>query len=195
MRRTNRARVATRRLRAVAVASVLLSIFGCAREADRVEVPGRDGALKTTAVERAARRAFDGAPPVIPHESFSVVCTQCHNREGLDVAGVGFAPPSPHEATAGLSLISRCRQCHVFSVTDDEFRTNSFASLRQDLRRGGRASAGAPPVMPHSAFMRENCVACHTGPAAREEIRTSHPERIRCRQCHVERQADEEFSG
>jgi cytochrome c-type protein NapB len=33
--------------------------------------------------------------------------------------------------------------------------------------------------------MRENCAACHTGPAAREEIRTSHPERTRCRQCHV----------
>ena len=33
--------------------------------------------------------------------------------------------------------------------------------------------------------MRENCAACHDGPGAREEIRTSHPERTRCRQCHV----------
>ena len=24
----------------------------------------------------------------------------------------------------------------------------------------------APPVMPHPVFMRENCVACHSGPAA-----------------------------
>ena len=44
----------------------------------------------------------------------------------------------------------------------------------------------APPVMPHSAFMRENCLACHSGPAAREEIRTPHPERPRCGQCHVQ---------
>jgi cytochrome c-type protein NapB len=33
--------------------------------------------------------------------------------------------------------------------------------------------------------MRENCTACHDGPAAREEIRTPHPERVRCRQCHL----------
>jgi predicted CXXCH cytochrome family protein len=33
--------------------------------------------------------------------------------------------------------------------------------------------------------MRENCAACHVGPGAREEIITTHPERTRCRQCHV----------
>ena len=34
-------------------------------------------------------------------------------------------------------------------------------------------------------IVRANCVACHSGPAAREEIRTTHPERVRCNQCHV----------
>jgi cytochrome c-type protein NapB len=43
--------------------------------------------------------------------------------------------------------------------------------------------------------MRENCAACHAGPAAREEIRTSHPERTRCRQCHVEVTARSEFDS
>jgi hypothetical protein len=33
--------------------------------------------------------------------------------------------------------------------------------------------------------MRENCIACHDGPGAREEVRTNHPERWRCRQCHL----------
>jgi cytochrome c-type protein NapB len=33
--------------------------------------------------------------------------------------------------------------------------------------------------------MRENCAACHSGPGARAEIITTHPERVRCRQCHV----------
>ena len=53
------------------------------------------------------------------------------------------------------------------------------------LIAGDRATAGAPPRIPHRLLMRENCVACHDGPAAREEIRTDHPERDRCRQCHV----------
>ena len=55
----------------------------------------------------------------------------------------------------------------------------------QDLSAGDRASGGAPPRIPHRILMRENCGSCHDGPAAREEIRTSHPERTRCRQCHV----------
>ena len=70
-------------------------------------------------------------------------------------------------------------------VSDDVFRENSFAGLPQDLRRGERAHEHAPPVMPHAVFMRENCAACHTGEAARAEIRCSHPERLQCVQCHV----------
>ncbi len=51
----------------------------------------------------------------------------------------------------------------------------------------------APPVIPHQLLMRENCAACHTGPAAREEIRCTHPERVRCAQCHVEATTTVEF--
>ena len=43
--------------------------------------------------------------------------------------------------------------------------------------------------------MRENCLACHTGPAVRQEIATTHPERSRCRQCHVEETSRSEFIG
>ena len=64
----------------------------------------------------------------------------------------------------------------------------------QDLRHGLRLHDRAPPTIPHKTFMRENCVACHAGPAAREEIRTSHPERRRCRQCHVPVATQETFS-
>jgi hypothetical protein len=62
---------------------------------------------------------------------------------------------------------------------------SDFQGLPQDLRSGGRLHNFAPPTIPHKMLMRENCLACHSGPAAREEIRTSHPERERCRQCHV----------
>ena len=168
-----------------ATAAALLAC-ACGGEARRgIAVPGHEGAVKSAAVERAGRRAYDGAPPVIPHEDFGIECLGCHTQEGMEVEEVGFAPPMPHETTAGLSAVSRCRQCHVFAQTDAIFVAGSFVGLRQDLRQRGRLDENAPPTIPHRTFMRENCAACHTGPAAREEIRTSHPERVRCRQCHV----------
>lgn len=112
-------------------------------------------------------------------------CVECHNVRGMNVRDIGYAPASPHEITAGMSAMSRCTQCHVFQQTEDEFVANLFVALRQDLRHGRRLNDLSPPVMPHKLLMRENCSACHAGVAAREEIRTSHPERVRCMQCHV----------
>lgn len=173
------------RARLVVLGVMALGLACAGPGADSVAVPGRADAVKTAAAARAERRAYDGAPPVVAHEDFQLTCTECHDREGMDVPDVGFAPPSPHEATAGMSAMSRCEQCHVFSLTDKIFMANRFAGLRQDLRSGARLNPFAPPTLPHKSFMRENCSACHAGPAAREEIRTSHPERVRCRQCHV----------
>ena len=171
---------------ALAIAAVAVpSIAVAAQDSKPVAVPGHEGAEKTAAMDRASRRAYDGAPPVIGHEDFRIACTECHGREGIAVEEVGFSPPSPHEQTAGLSAMSRCTQCHVFQRADDLFAENSFVGLPQDLRSGGRLHLAAPPTVPHKTFMRENCIACHSGAAAREEIRTSHPERTRCRQCHV----------
>ena len=53
-----------------------------------------------------------------------------------------------------------------------------------DIAGIGMAPA-SPPTIPHTLQLRENCLACHGGAASRVEIRTSHPERPRCRQCHV----------
>ena len=165
--------------------ALLALLVACGGAERRVPVPGADGALKTAALVRAERRAYDGAPPVMAHEELGIDCVECHDREGMEVTDIGLAPPSPHEATLGMSAISRCRQCHVPVVTEEVFVANDFRGLRQDLRRGRRLNERAPPTIPHKTFMRENCLACHSGPAAREEIRTDHPERIRCRQCHL----------
>ena len=48
-----------------------------------------------------------------------------------------------------------------------------------------RRAAGSPPPIPHALQMRENCLACHAGPGAVLEIRSTHPERWNCRQCHA----------
>ena len=74
--------------------------------------------------------------------------------------------------------------------------TSPFRRARCSWRRRSRAwrrdrgRAPVPPparrrTIPHPLQLRENCLACHGGPAARAELRTTHPERVRCRQCHV----------
>jgi cytochrome c-type protein NapB len=50
---------------------------------------------------------------------------------------------------------------------------------------GSSALNDSPPLIPHDLQMRGNCLACHAGPAAVAELRTTHPERANCRQCHV----------
>lgn len=182
-----------RRLFTVVAMCLTVSSMSCRYETNQVAVPGKEGATKTAATSRAERRLYDGSPPVIAHGPMGADCTRCHTLEGVAVEGVGFAPPSPHEKTQGLSAMARCEQCHVFKQTDEVFVENAWVGLSQDLRHGRKLNALAPPVMPHKSFMRENCIACHSGPAAREEIRTPHPERTRCRQCHVEQKAVDEF--
>lgn len=157
-------------------------------------VPGAEDALKSSGAVRAERRLYDGAPPIIPHENFGVACSTCHDPGGLAVPDLGFAPASPHDNTPEAGAMKRCRQCHVFVTTDRLFVASSFEGYRQDLGPGGRLYPGAPPTIPHRVFMRENCAACHAGPGAREAIRTSHPERTRCRQCHVPVTTAGEFS-
>lgn len=159
----------------------------------KVAVPGQAERLKSAASVRAQRRAFDGAPPTIPHASMGVDCTSCHNERGLEVPALGFAPPSPHAHTHGLSELSRCEQCHVYRASDTLFAASDFQPLAQQLARGDRLYPGAPPVMPHGTLMRESCAACHSGPAAREEIRCSHPERANCSQCHVAQTTHDTF--
>ncbi len=150
--------------------------------------PGEDPA---SYAERAERRAFHGAPPVIPHLGFSAECVSCHGDRAIEVPNVGLSPALPHGGTLGMAA-ARCRQCHVEVATDDVFVASTFVGKALEVSatgpggvHGDRASEIAPPRLPHRVFMRENCLACHDGDAARPELRTSHPERVNCRQCHV----------
>jgi cytochrome c-type protein NapB len=160
-----------------------------------VPVPGDGGAVKSSVQVRAQRRLYRGAPPTIPHENFGVSCSGCHDADGISVPELGFAPASPHDDSPEAGATQRCRQCHVFVKDDGLFVASAFEGVGKDLRTGGRLYPGAPPTIPHRLFLRENCLACHTGPGAREEIRTSHPERERCRQCHVPLTTRGEFTG
>lgn len=166
-------------MRALAVGlglAAVVMLTACQREGAAVS--------QSPASVRATRRAYDGSPPAIPHAPFGAACTSCHGSEAMQIAGVGLSPMSPHgDAVAGA--LQRCEQCHVYKQTEALFRSSTFAGVAQDLRKGPRLYDGAPPVMPHDYFMREQCAACHVGDRARAEIRCSHPERVRCEQCHV----------
>ena len=159
------------------------SFCGCLSSSDDASVE----VTPTGSSQRAQRRAFDGAPPVVPHPILGATCTECHTATGKVVPDRGFAPANPHLHTAGLSAMANCRQCHVFKNSTETFAESDFVGLAQTFGGGETMYEGAPPVIPHPVFMRENCRACHDGPSARPEIRCSHVGRVNCRQCHVAR--------
>ena len=77
-------------------------------DANRVITPGEKGAALK---DRAARRAYDGAPPVVPHpitQDSSAACLACHGQ-GLQVKD-RFASKISHPVFGGS-----CTQCHVSS--------------------------------------------------------------------------------
>ena len=85
------------------------------------------------------------------------------------------------------SKLISCTQCHVealnkrFGEVVDS--PSTFRGQPEPLG-GPRAFIGAPPVIPHPTTMRTKCLACH-GQFGLPAIRTPHPERVNCRQCHV----------
>jgi len=153
-----------------------------------------------------ALRAFPGAPPRIPHgltsdEYRSTGCNTCHERGGYSVRFEAYAPVTPHpelvdclqchaanDALIGSALPrgdpdARCRQCHTPGAARAPYRALDWQSLVwPKLHRPD--PAGPPPVIPHDLQLRSNCLSCHMGVAAVGEIRTNHPERANCRQCH-----------
>jgi nitrate reductase cytochrome c-type subunit len=142
-------------------------------------------ASPTSHAVRAQRRQYAGAPPVIPHPPLTGQCVTCHTAEGSFKPPLGFAPANPHTKTPGMSEKSRCRQCHAFRFTNDEFVGSKFERLALTRTNGSKSHPTAPPTIPHALQMRDDCNACHSGPAARPEIVCRHPERTRCTQCHV----------
>ncbi len=141
-----------------------------------------------------ARRAYNGAPPWIPHEVDDAMsvggqdCLQCHETGGYVPPMEAYAPVAPHPE------LTSCTQCHVPTLADDLFAENEFEPAPPPPLPEG-ALEGAPPPVPHEIVpqMRENCAACHVGPAAPPEIRTDHLERDYCLQCHVPTRTDEEW--
>jgi cytochrome c-type protein NapB len=168
--------------------------------------PRRSAHPRTLATYRSLR-AYPGAPPRVPHgltpEEFQTGgCNTCHQRGGYSQRFGAYVPITPHpEMGACLQChvgdgelmaialpttdpSARCRQCHNpgaarWTEASVDWKTLPWPQVARD------APEGQPPPIPHSLEFRGNCLACHAGPAGVQEIRTTHPERASCRQCHV----------
>jgi len=145
--------------------------------------------------ERAEGRAYEGAPPTIPHpidHSGDAACLACH-QTGLRIAA-RRAPAISHDT------FTQCTQCHVEREARRPFQEvnpdaipldSAFVGFRES-GDGPRVWEGAPPQMPHTSRMRENCASCH-GPHGPPGLRTTHPERQNCEQCHAPNSALDHF--
>lgn len=136
---------------------------------------------------RTTRRQYDGAPPVAPHpldQLTPVACLECHGKP----TKIGNTQVSQ----ISHPIYTNCIQCHVSSAGPSSTwkernvalsEGNSFSGKEQS-GQGTRAYVGAPPAMPHTTWMRDDCMSCH-GPGGTVALRTSHPNRQSCTQCHA----------
>ncbi len=134
--------------------------------------------------QRGARRAYEGAPPTVPHavDQMGVPsCLSCHER-GLTVSQ-RRAPVMSHERH------DSCVQCHVVSVdprpgvVTPPPPDNTFVGMGPP-GPGERVWPEAPPTIPHPTWMRERCASCH-GVRGWPGVRSTHPWRDSCTQCHA----------
>jgi cytochrome c-type protein NapB len=152
-------------------------------------------------------RAYSGAPPRIPHgftadEFRTGACNTCHKRGGYSPRFGAYVPVTPHpdmpaclqchvgnDAVTGVTLPSQdpstvCLQCHAPGAARWADAAVDWRPMAWPTVARPGANNGIPPIA-HDLFFRGNCLTCHSGPSAVAEIRTPHPERAECRQCHV----------
>lgn len=135
-----------------------------------------EGMKQAALTDRAKNRAYDGAPPTIPHPvstQSAAGCLACHGQ-GVKV-GDRIASKMSH------AVMTNCTQCHVEQASTPT--ENDVPGLFRS-GPGERANPGAPPTVPHHTWMRQDCASCH-GIVARPGLRTSHPWLTNCTQCHT----------
>lgn len=140
------------------------------------------GQKEQALARRNINRAFNGAPPTIPHPidpMSTQSCVACH-ADGHKTESLRI-PKMSH------TYMTNCTQCHIEQtpqhIPASLFRPNSFVGLPAP-NGGPRAFEGAPPQIPHSTWMRTDCISCH-GPTGLQGLRSTHPWRTSCQQCHA----------
>lgn len=131
---------------------------------------------------RESNRSFNGAPPTVPHpieQMNSTSCMACH--------GEGAVFDTLRISKMSHQYLENCTQCHVESSPQHMepvlFQENGFVGLPAPTG-GPTAFEGAPPLIPHSTWMRVDCMSCH-GTTGMYGIQSTHPWRQNCLQCHA----------
>lgn len=153
---------------------------------ESAENGAEDVDIELARLERAERRAFDGAPPTIPHPigESTVICVDCH-RGGMTLGDL-VVPAMSHQD------LGSCTQCHVRAEIDrpwsgtEMIAASLFEGVDSAEDRGDIEAtwALAPPTIPHTTWMRSNCDSCH-GSTGHQALRSPHPDRVSCTQCHI----------
>jgi cytochrome c-type protein NapB len=146
---------------------------------------------EATLAKRKSRRAFDGAPPTIPHRITQIGppdCVACH-ESGAKIGDL-VAPRMSHQS------YTSCTQCHAVMVDPrpasetPKAPETTFEGI-SSWGKGTRAWPGAPPTIPHPTLMRSECTSCH-GVFGAPGIKSPHPYRQSCTQCHVANAANDQ---
>ncbi len=155
-------------------------LAGCGAETSRLYDPDAWASKAALLEQRRSLRAYDGAPPVIPHEVAALGrrdCNGCH-LPNAPANGERIGPPRSHPAWGD------CRQCHVEQPAAADFQASNLEPLWWPAS-GSRLYDSSPPTIPHHTHNREDCVVCHIGPQAPAALRAAHGLRDNCRQCHA----------
>lgn len=160
---------------------ILLSWSGCSEKNPREDFANR----------RKVLRAYEGAPPAIPHpvlKSGAHYCLNCHSKgtvfeKDAEILGTknAVAKISPHPTWVN------CLQCHVPQndvalFHKNKFKTFRLAHVKKETIAGEEP---VPPQMPHHMQNRENCVVCHLSKTADPSIIPKHGMRESCEACHM----------
>jgi cytochrome c-type protein NapB len=142
-------------------------------------------ASKKNPTKYFSNRAYEGAPPTVPHEVEGKniggkACLKCHETGGYVDKFKANAPIVPHPS------FDNCIQCHVPVNTKGEFKDSNWEKVRNIniSKNSNQALLTSPPVIPHTVTKNDDCLSCHSGSGIKK-IRVTHPERTNCRQCHV----------
>lgn len=162
-------------------AGFLNRVDDLAEPAEPPEEPPPAPVKRASLEDRGERRAYNGAPPTIPHAVDAIssdACLGCHEVGATLEKQRADRMPHPY--------LTACQQCHAptESPIDPTLLVASrFVGVPAPFE-GERAWKGAPPTIPHTTLMRDTCASCH-GPQGKPGLRTSHPERVSCTQCHA----------
>lgn len=175
----------TSKMSMVAILFLFCLFEGCGDESMAGWVDKSPKAMAALTKARDAVRAYEGAPPVIPHEVEELGrrnCLSCHEYgNALNTETGKFAPITPHPEQLN------CKQCHVAVQTGDLFKTTSFKAMRLE-KRTEKLNPLGPPYIPHRVHDRSNCGICHLSESTDPLLVPDHGYRSNCLQCHVKLQ-------